>query len=103
MPVHIREHSCKTLERDMLGTAVRSVLAEAPSFAEARKIADSEAAKLSPDPFLLAWYDRKSGEFSPRVECCDDRRPGWLVYAQTRGGDIVVDVNDLEYVFLYRP
>jgi hypothetical protein len=37
-------------------------------FYRARKVADARASKISKEPMLLAWYDRKSGEFSPRVE-----------------------------------
>lgn len=66
------------LEKAMLGDAVelrvgaacsRDCLADAgPSFEEAKKIADAEAKKRTPDPMLLAWFDKKSGIFSPRVE-----------------------------------
>jgi hypothetical protein len=51
---------------------------------------------------LLAWFDRKSGTFSPDVICCGDTKPSWLVYADSRGADISVDVNDLDYVFVYK-
>jgi hypothetical protein len=51
---------------------------------------------------LLAWYEAKSGRFSPAVECCSETKPGWLVYAESRGGNIAIDINDQEYVFVYR-
>ena len=71
------------------------------NFAEAREIADRKARERSEDPMLLAWYDAKSGKFSPPVECCSEIKPGWVVYAESRGGNITVDINDEEYVFIY--
>ena len=51
---------------------------------------------------LLAWYDRDAGAFSPQAPCCTDDKPGWLVYAESRGGDLVIDLNREAYVFVYR-
>ena len=70
-------------------------------FDAARKIADQKARELSSDPMLLAWYEAKSGKFSPPVECCSETKPGWIVYAESRGRTITVDINDEEYVFIY--
>jgi hypothetical protein len=51
---------------------------------------------------LLAWYNGGTGAFSPQVPCCGDDRPGWLIYAESRGGNLVIDINDEAYVFVYR-
>ena len=51
---------------------------------------------------LLAWYDRGAGAFSPQVTCCGDAKPAWLIYAESRGGDLVIDINEEAYVFVYR-
>ena len=51
---------------------------------------------------LLAWYDRGAGTFSPQVTCCGDDKPAWLIYAESRGGDLVIDINEEAYVFVYR-
>ncbi|MEN6441966.1 MAG: AF1514 family protein [Syntrophobacter sp.] len=97
--------SCDNTPRwDQLGPVIKIKRdGEDLSSAAARTIADAEAAKRSPDPMLLAWYEAASGQFSPRVECCNKKKPGWLVYAESRGGEIQVVINDLEYVFIYRP
>ncbi len=95
--------TCIPLEKSMLENVVN--LTERPgalSFDEARRRADHEAAKRLKNPMLLAWYDGRRGVFSPNVECCEPSRPAWLVYAQSRGADCTIAVNDLEYVFLYR-
>ena len=61
--------SCKILTREMLHLPI-NVFVEDPGldFYSAKKVADVRARQLSEDPMLLAWYDRRSGEFSPRVE-----------------------------------
>lgn len=94
--------ACIELTREMLISPIRlSINDKDLHFATAREFADGKAFEINPDAMLLAWFDRKSGEFSPRVECCNDKKPGWLVYAETRGGRIVIDINDEEYVFVY--
>lgn len=50
---------------------------------------------------LLAWYDEGSGAFSPPVECCSEEMPGWLVYARSRGGNLIVDVNNEKLIFVF--
>jgi hypothetical protein len=67
----------------------------------ARQAADEEARARDADPMLISWYEAASGRHSPRVECCRDDRPGWLAYAQSRGADLVININDLSYVFVY--
>jgi hypothetical protein len=95
--------TCSTLTKEMLPHPV-SIRVEDPiaDLTAAKRIADQKAAELAADPMLLAWYEAKSGRFSPGVECCSETKPGWLVYAESRGGEIAVDINDLEYVFIYR-
>ncbi|PKN66520.1 MAG: hypothetical protein CVU57_06045 [Deltaproteobacteria bacterium HGW-Deltaproteobacteria-15] len=72
------------------------------SFEKARSMADRKARELCPEPMLLAWYDGISARFSPPVECCSEKKPGWIVYAESRGGDITIDINDETFVFIYR-
>jgi hypothetical protein len=61
--------NCKILTREMLHLAI-DVFVKDPDldFCRARKVADVRARQISEDPMLLAWYDRRSGAFSPRVE-----------------------------------
>ena len=72
-------------------------------FDKAREIADQKALQVTDEPMLMAWYEKKTGKFSPQVECCSEEKPGWLVYAESRGGNVIVDINSQEYVFVYRP
>jgi hypothetical protein len=50
---------------------------------------------------LLGWCDATSGRFSPNVTCCSEDKPAWIVYAETRGGNLTIDINDEKYVFIY--
>lgn len=72
-------------------------------FRGARSLADGKAGERSSDPMLLAWFDRKSGRYSPGdVVCCDRDKPTWLAYAQSHGADIFVDINNEDFVFAYK-
>lgn len=73
-----------------------------PDFPEAKRVADRTARNSGRDPMLLAWFVKETGEHSPRVECCGEEKPAWLVYAESRGGNFTVSVNDGAYVFVYR-
>jgi len=94
---------CIPLSREMLKDPIDvGVVDEFLDFARARAIAEGRAREVAPEPMLLAWYDRGAGAFSPQVPCCGDDKPGWLIYAESRGGDLVIDINDEAYVFVYR-
>jgi hypothetical protein len=94
---------CISLERDMLKDPVHLRVEGAPDFARARALADQRAEELAAEPMLLAWYNGGTGEFSPQVTCCRDDKPAWLTYAESRGGDLVIDINDEAFVFVYKP
>jgi hypothetical protein len=70
-------------------------------FARAKEIATREARKRASDAMLLSWNDRKRGVFYPKFECGSRKRPAWVVFAESRGGNLTVDVNDGEYTFIY--
>jgi hypothetical protein len=71
-------------------------------FPEAKRIADQAAREAALHPMLLAWFERRTGEHSPRVECCGEDRPAWRVYAESRGANLTVRLNDGDYEFVYR-
>lgn len=97
-------NGCLDVKRDMLANPVEMHTGLTMiDFDTARRLADKRAREISPDPMLLAWYDRKTGKYSPDTVCCSYEKPGWLVYAEARGGSIAIDINDEEFVFLYHP
>ena len=94
---------CMPLSREMLRDPIDIDVTDAPlDFARARAIAQGRAREIAADPMLLAWYDRDAGRFSPQVTCCGDNKPTWLIYAESRRGDLVIDINREAYVFVYR-
>jgi hypothetical protein len=93
---------CVPLKRDMLKNPIHLRVAGELDFARARTLADRRAGESGEEPMLLAWYNGGTGEFSPRVTCCTEDKPTWLTYAESRGGDLVIDINDETYVFVYR-
>ena len=93
---------CMPLSREMLRDPIDIDVTDTPlDFARARAIAEARARQEAADPMLLAWYDRGTGAFSPQVTCCGDDKPAWLIYAESRGGDLVIDINQEAYVFVY--
>jgi len=70
-------------------------------FTQAKDISKAKAKELSKDPMLLSWYNGKNGEYFPRLECGTRDKPVWIVFAESRGADIAININDGEYIFLY--
>ena len=70
-------------------------------FSAARAAAQEAALTRASEPLLLAWLDAESGRFSPNVTCCGDDKPTWLVYAESRGGDLSISVNGGLFVFVF--
>jgi hypothetical protein len=93
---------CVVLQREMLKDPIHLQVTGELDFARARALADRRASEIGTEPMLLAWYNGVNGEFSPQVTCCREDKPTWLIYAESRGGDLVIDINDEAYVFVYR-
>jgi hypothetical protein len=70
-------------------------------FAEAMDIAKQKAKEICDDPMLLSWYQGKTGESYPNLECGPGDKPAWIVYAESRGGDLTININEGQYVFIY--
>jgi len=70
-------------------------------FDEAKDIAKQKAKEICADPMLLSWYQGQTGESYPNLECGPGDKPAWIVYAESRGGDLTIDINGGQYVFIY--
>lgn len=70
-------------------------------FVEAQDIAKHRAIETCADPMLLSWYQGKSGESYPNLECGPGDKPAWIVFAESRGGDLTIDINAGQYVFIF--
>lgn len=71
-------------------------------FGLARAVAELLAARAGGSVMLLAWFDGKAGKGYPEARECTGK-PGWLAYAESRGGSIRVNINRDEFVFVYAP
>lgn len=69
-------------------------------FKDARKSADDIANKKLIEPLLIAWYDGIAEKGHPDVHECTNK-PGWQTYAESRGGQLAINVNEGKYVFIY--
>ena len=70
-------------------------------FIEAKDIAKQKAKETCADPMLLSWYQGETGESYPNLECGPGDKPAWITFAESRGGDLTVDVNAGQFVFIY--
>lgn len=93
---------CVPLTREMLRDPI-DLCADDPNldFQQAQSLARQKAGEAGGEPMLLAWFDRLRGLVSPNITCCREDKPSWLSYAESRGGDIVISINDLDYVFVF--
>ena len=73
------------------------------NFESARNAARERVKTYDSDPMLVGWYDRKGGKESPSEGCEEEESdPAWVSYAKAHGGNLTVNVNDGEYIFIYR-
>ena len=70
-------------------------------FVKAKDIAKDKVKELATDPMLLSWYNGKTGEYFPKLDCGTWDKPVWMIFAESRGADIAININDGEYIFLY--
>ena len=70
-------------------------------FVTARGLAKKKAKELCADPMLLSWYQGKTGKSYPNLECGRDDKPAWILYAESRDGDMTIDINDGDYIFIF--
>ncbi len=84
-----------------MGNRIQVHTSDPLDFSDAKDIAKEKAKELSSDPMLLSWYNGKTGEGYPKFECGSGHKPAWFVFSEARGGDILVDINDGEYIFIY--
>ncbi len=70
-------------------------------FEEASDLARTRAREINKDAMMLAWFNRRSGKGFPDYDCGAGDKPPWRVFAEARGANLTVDVNDGDYIFMY--
>ncbi|MFO7708033.1 MAG: AF1514 family protein [Desulfobacterales bacterium] len=70
-------------------------------FETATDLAKCKAREICAEAMLLSWSNAETGEYFPTVECGCSGRPAWVVYAEARGADLTIDVNDGRFIFMF--
>mgnify|MGYP001074519339 FL=1 len=78
-----------------------SVQGTALDYAAADALADVLAKKVARDAMLVAWFDGKNDVGYPVVQECTGDKLGWLAYAESHGGNLGVNINGGEFVFVF--
>jgi len=73
---------------------------DALPFAEVSAQVKAQAREINKDAMMLSWYNRRTGKGYPDYEC-GSQRPFWEMFADSRGCNLKVVVNDGDYVFYY--
>ena len=69
-------------------------------FQQAKDAAKKIALTKCKNCMVLSWKNGKTGEFYPNRECGTQNKPAWIYYAQTRGANLTIDINDGDYIFM---
>ena len=69
--------------------------------AAASALAKEKARSMNPNAMMLSYHSGKTGAFWPSYECGGDGRPPWIVFAEARGYNLRIDINDGEFEFFY--
>jgi hypothetical protein len=78
-----------------------SVQGAALDYAAADALADVLAMKVARDVMLVAWFDGKNDVGYPAVQECTGDTPTWLAYAESHDGNLGVNINGGEFVFVF--
>jgi hypothetical protein len=70
------------------------------NFEQARDAARKLALTKCKNYMILSWKNGKTGEFYPNRECGTQKKPAWIHYAEVRGANLIIDINDGDYIFM---
>ncbi|MDP1682148.1 MAG: AF1514 family protein [Burkholderiales bacterium] len=59
------------------------------------------AEKAVGEAMLIAWFDGKNKVGYPDVQECTGDKPGWRAYAESHGGNLEVNINGGEFIFVF--
>ncbi|MBW1892623.1 MAG: AF1514 family protein [Deltaproteobacteria bacterium] len=89
-----------TLEK-YLGKQIKISTDDDLDFVTAKDLAKQKIKEYCADSMLLSWCNGRTGEHYPTIKCGSSDKPAWILNAEARGGDITIDVNDGEYIFIF--
>jgi hypothetical protein len=68
---------------------------------EATALAKAKARDMDSNAMMLSYHSGKTGEFWPHYDCGGPGRPPWIVFAESRGYNLKIDINDGDFEFFY--
>ena len=84
-----------------LGEQIKVTVEGDLDLTKAKGVAKQKVKDIYPDAMLLSWCIGKTGEHYPILKCGASDKPAWLLYAEARGADVTIDINDGEYIFIF--
>lgn len=87
-------------QKNYLGQQIK-IKADVLDFLAAKDIAKKKTKEFCAGSMLLSWFNGKTGEFYPNMKCGSSDKPAWILAAESRGGDLTIDINDGEYIFIF--
>lgn len=70
-------------------------------FNAAREHAKAKALEINRNAMQLAWYNKQTDQGFPNYDCGPGDRPPWQVFADSRGANLTIDINEGTYLFIY--
>jgi hypothetical protein len=70
-------------------------------FNTARDRAKTKALEINRNAMQLAWFNGQTGRGFPNYDCGSGDRPPWQVFADSRGGNLTIDINGGTFIFIY--
>ena len=62
----------------------------------ASALAKEKAREIDSNAMMLSYHSGKTGDFWPSYDCGGGGRPPWIVFAESRGYNLKIDINDGE-------
>jgi Domain of unknown function (DUF5619) len=90
-----------TLNEYSLETVSIKVVDPDLDLAAATAMAKARAREMDSNAMLLSYHSGKTGAFWPNYECGGGGRPPWIVFAESRGYNLKIDINGGEFEFFY--
>ena len=84
-----------------LDTVVINVADDDLDLEAASAMAKAKAREMDSNAMMLSYHSGKTGEFWPTYDCGGGELPPWIVFAESRGYNLKIDINDGEYEFFY--
>jgi hypothetical protein len=70
-------------------------------FVAAKNMAKTKALEINADAMMLSYYDDQKKEGFPNYDCGSRSKPPWEVFAESRGCNLIIDIDDGRYQFFY--